>query len=731
MRETPGGSRRPAGRDDRSAPDQTRIEDLSLAVDLANGLAARAARAGGRVILGIIGPPGSGKSTVARKIVQAVGDDAVLVPMDGFHLAQEELVRQGSRDRMGAPDTFDVGGFASLLTRLRRQDEEVVYAPDFDRSIEKPIAGSIAIPRRVPLVVTEGNYLLHDDDGWRVIAPLLDTTWYVEAPRALRTERLVARRIAHGDDPAHSEQWVRTVDARNARTVERTRALADVVLERGKGATSIALTASSLPRLDESVAVPDYDRRTGDRQIVHLGVGGFHRAHLAQYIDRLRRGGDLRWRLVGVGVLEHDRALRDALAAQDDLYTLVTVDPDGSEHARVIGALSQYLFAPEEPRAVIDALADPRTRIISMTITEGGYETDGAGAFSPRSEAVLADLAADDGAAPGSALGLIVAALERRRLAGAGGVTIMSCDNLPRNGEAAREAVRGFALRRAPDLAPWIDEHVDFPGSMVDRITPATTDRTRMDLAEHFGVEDAWPVRAESFIQWVVEDRFRAGRPAFEDVGARVVEDVTPYERMKLRLLNASHQALGHLGLLAGRTMVHEAMQDADIAGFVGSYMRHEALPTLGSVPGIDLEAYCRSLEERLAGEAVRDTLDRQVVDASDRLATFLAPVIRDRIAAGDGVGHGALILAGWRQRLDDFERSGADARELPDPLRDRLLDAVREDRDRPGAFLDLPEVLGDLASSPELRAAFLRARQHLVAEGLRSALRAATTARP
>ena len=176
-----------------------------------------------------------------------MGDDAVLVPMDGFHLAQEELVRQGSRDRMGAPDTFDVGGFASLLTRLRRQDEEVVYAPDFDRSIEKPIAGSIAIPRRVPLVVTEGNYLLHDDDGWRVIAPLLDTTWYVEAPRALRTERLVARRIAHGDDPAHSEQWVRTVDARNARTVERTRALADVVLERGKGATSIALTASSLP----------------------------------------------------------------------------------------------------------------------------------------------------------------------------------------------------------------------------------------------------------------------------------------------------------------------------------------------------------------------------------------------------------------------------------------------------------------------------------------------------
>ena len=719
--------RRPAGAAERGMHDQTRISDLCLAIDLAVELAARASHSGERTIMGIVGPPGSGKSTVAQKIVQALGDDAVLVPMDGFHLAQEELIRLGRRDRMGAPDTFDVTGFASLLGRLRRRDEDVVYAPRFDRSIELPIAGAIAIPRDVPLIITEGNYLLHDGEGWQAVAPLLDTTWYVKVPRSLREERLMARRIAHGDAPDHSAQWVRTVDARNAQTVERTRELADAVLERGRGMTSKSLAASTLPRLDPSVAVPDYDRRAGEQQIVHLGVGGFHRAHLAQYVDRLRCAGDLRWRLIGVGVLEQDRALRDALAGQDNLYTLVTVDPDGAEHARVIGALSQYLFAPEDPQAVIDALSAPQTRIISMTITEGGYETDGAGEFSPRPRAVLADLAADGDDAPGSALGLVVAALQRRRLTGAGGATIMSCDNLPHNGAVAREAVRGFALRRVPDLVPWIDENVDFPSSMVDRITPATTDRTRMELAERFGVEDAWPVRAESFIQWVVEDRFRGGRPAFEEVGVHVVEDVTPYERMKLRLLNASHQALGHLGLLAGHTMVHEAMRDEDLAGFVGSYMRHEALPTLGPVPGIDLEAYCRSLEERFAGEAVRDTLERQVVDASDRLATFLVPVIRDRLDAGDGIGHSALILAGWYQRLDAFEQSGADALDLPDPLRDRLLAAVREDRARPGAFLETPEVFGDLASSPELRTAFLRARDRLCAEGLRPTLLTAT----
>lgn len=486
----------------------------------------------------------------------------------------------------------------------------------------------------------------------------------------------------------------------------------------------IHLDAGALARLGEHVDVPTYDRAAGEKQIVHLGVGGFHRAHLAQYADALHRAGETSWRLIGVGVLEHDRALRNALAAQDGLYTLVTVDPDGSEHARVIGAISRYLFAPDEADAVVDAMSAPETRIISLTITEGGYEIDGDGRFSPRSASVLGDLEAMGERPPASALGLIVAALRRRQVDGAGPVTIMSCDNLPHNGEVTRTAVEGVTARLAPDLLSWLRENVTFPSSMVDRITPATTDRTRQDLEDRFGIEDAWPVRAESFLQWVLEDDFAGGRPVFEQVGVQVVDDVGPYEQMKLRLLNASHQVVGHVGLLLGHEAVHVAMRDPDLGRLVGRFMRAEALPTLGEVPGIDLEEYCRALEERFSGDAVRDSIARQVAHAADRVRTFLLPVVSDRLAAGGRVELSALVLASWASLLERSEHSEDLSAALVDPLRPQLLAAVREESHRPGALLHLVEIFGDLGAAPGLIDAYLRARELLRAVGPREAIR-------
>ena len=487
--------------------------------------------------------------------------------------------------------------------------------------------------------------------------------------------------------------------------------------------------------LAESPLAPDYDRSAMSTGIVHIGVGGFHRAHEAACLDSLmrRRAGSaapedacLDWGICGIGMLPGDTRMRDALAGQDHLYTLIRKHPGGLRDPAVIGSIHDYLFAPDDPEAVLSLLSAPATRIVSLTITEGGYNVDDTtGEFHTFSPGAVHD--AEHPGAPTTAFGYIVEALRRRREAGTVPFTVLSCDNLPGNGKVARTAVVSQAAMSDPELADWIDGNVAFPSCMVDRITPQTTQTDIAELRRGLGVEDSWPVVCEPFSQWVLEDDFPAGRPPLEEIGVQMVDDVAPYELMKLRLLNASHQALGHLGLLAGHTMVHEAMQDKDLAGFVGSYMRHEALPTLGPVPGIDPEAYCRSLEERLAGKAVRDTLARQVVDASDRLATFLVPVIRDRLAAGDGIGHSALILAGWYQRLDAFEQSGADVLDLPDPLRDRLLAAVREERTRPGAFLETPEVFGDLASSPELRAAFLRARDRLCAQGLRPTLLTAT----
>jgi len=484
----------------------------------------------------------------------------------------------------------------------------------------------------------------------------------------------------------------------------------------------IRLTNAHPAEIGSHIPVPGYDRELVKVGIVHFGVGSFHRSHQAMFVDRLLNAGlALDWGICGVGVLPTDARMRDALTVQDGLYTLVLRHPDGREEARVIGSLVEYLFAPDDPEAVLSRLTDPAVRIVSLTVTEGGYSVnDATGEFDATLPEIAYDLSPD--AAPKTVFGLVTEALGRRRKANVPPFTIMSCDNMQGNGHVAKLAFVAFATLKNAPLGQWIAGNVAFPNSMVDRITPATTDDDRADVRERYGIDDAWPVVAESFVQWVLEDTFPQGRPPYEEAGVQIVDDVEPYELMKLRLLNASHQALAYLGTLAGYHYVHEACQQELFANFLMDYMVQEATPTLLPVPGIDLGTYRKELIERFSSAAVRDTLARLAFDASERIPKFLLPVVRDRLAAGGDISRSALVIASWAAYLEGKDERGQPI-DIVDKRRDLLVGAVQREQQDPLAFISLNEIFGDLAADPRFVDAYLNARRSLREGGTVSTL--------
>jgi mannitol 2-dehydrogenase len=455
---------------------------------------------------------------------------------------------------------------------------------------------------------------------------------------------------------------------------------------------------------------------------VHFGVGGFHRAHEAMYLDRLMNEGlALGWGICGVGVMPADQRMREALGAQDGLYTLVVKNPDGTIVPTVIGSIIEYLYAPDDPEAVIERMADPKVRIVSLTITEGGYNFNAvSGQFDETNPDVVHDL--QPGAAPKTSFGLITAALNRRRQRGVAPFTIMSCDNIPGNGDVARRSFTSFATLSSPDLGVFLKEGVQFPNSMVDRITPVTTDEDRADLQERFGIEDRWPVVCEPFAQWVLQDSFVGERPPFEEAGVQVVADVEPYELMKLRLLNASHQALGYFGYLAGYRLVHEVCQDPLFARFIRSYMDREATPTLAPVPGIDLEQYKQNLIERFSSAAVRDTVARLCAETSDRIPKFLLPVIRENLRRGGEITLSAAVVASWARYAEGVDDQGEPI-EIVDQLKDSLIANARRQREDPLAFISNRDVFGDLVDDERFRKAYTSALDALHSRGARATL--------
>jgi mannitol 2-dehydrogenase len=454
-----------------------------------------------------------------------------------------------------------------------------------------------------------------------------------------------------------------------------------------------------------TVATPTYDRSQISVGIVHFGVGGFHRAHQAYYIDKLLEQGKAQeWGICGVGVLPHDAKMRDALTAQDGLYTLILVNPDGTRDVRVIGSIVDYKFAPDDPDAVIELLAAPSTRIVELTITEGGYNIGDA----------------DES----SVFGLVTAALERRRDRGVPSFTIVSCDNIEGNGHVAQQAFTDFADKHHPGLSEWMAEHTTFPNSMVDRITPVTTPDVIENLAEQDGVEDRWPVVAEPFTSWALEDHFVDGRPPYEDVGVLTVDDVTPYELMKLRLLNAGHQGLCYFAHLMGYRLVADACSDPLIADLLIRYWDSEATPTLLPVPGIDLPAFKRTAIERFANPGVRDTVARLCADSSDRIPKWLVPVIRKNLENDGDVRLSAAIVASWARYAEGVDEQGEPI-EVVDQLKDQLIPLARSQKDNPLAFIENTALFGDLAQQPRFVEAYTWALDSLHRDGATATLEA------
>ncbi|MGV0722749.1 mannitol dehydrogenase family protein [Mycolicibacterium elephantis] len=462
------------------------------------------------------------------------------------------------------------------------------------------------------------------------------------------------------------------------------------------------LNNSTLTEL--SVDKPSYRRDEISVGIVHFGVGGFHRAHQAAYVDRLMEMGVAKdWGICGVGVMPADRKMAEVMAEQDGLYTLLLEKPDGTREARVIGSIVDYRYAPDDPEAVIELLAAPSTRIISLTITEGGYNIDTTGSGV-------------------NVFGLVADALARRRDRGVGSPTIVSCDNIEGNGDVARQAFATYAERVHPGLGDWISTHTRFPNSMVDRITPVTTAEVIDVVKAEFGVDDRWPVVAEPFTSWVLEDDFSDGRPPFEQAGVLLVDDVTPYELMKLRLLNASHQSLCYFGYLAGYRLVDEAAGDPLFARFLMEYMDSEATPTLRPVPGIDLPDYKRTLIERFANPGIKDTIARLCFGSSDRIPKWLLPVVRENLKTGAPVRLSAATVASWARYAEGVDEQGQPI-DVQDQLADILVPLARSQHDHPTAFIENTAVFGDLAREPRFVEAYLWALDSLHRDGARATL--------
>ena len=482
-----------------------------------------------------------------------------------------------------------------------------------------------------------------------------------------------------------------------------------------------SLSAASLKQFAGQVNVPSYERGRLRRSIVHIGVGGFHRAHQAVYLDDLaERRITVNWGESGVGLLPGDEHMAEAMIPQDCLYTIVERSA-ASDKARIVGSMVAYVFAPADPPRTLSLLSDPATRIVSLTITEGGYNVDShTGLFDAHNPTIRADLGHLD--APATAFGYLCVALRRRRDAGVPPFTVLSCDNLEGNGAVARTAVVSFARLVDDALASWIEAHVAFPNAMVDRITPRTTDADRAMVAETFGVKDAWPVMTEPFTQWVLEDEFCNGRPPLEEVGVQIVADVHPYETMKLRLLNASHQAMCYLGYLAGYRYVHDVMGDPQFVAFIRRLMDDEVTELLPPVPGVDLTTYKGTLLERFANPKIRDQVARICTDGSDRMPKFLLPSVAEALDQGRPHRLLTLAVAGWFRYLRGVDEQGRQI-VITDPLAVELSARANEGQDDPRPLLGLRSVFGALGRNEEWVSELSSALRELDAHGAKATL--------
>ncbi|KAI9148989.1 Mannitol 2-dehydrogenase [Paramyrothecium foliicola] len=464
----------------------------------------------------------------------------------------------------------------------------------------------------------------------------------------------------------------------------------------------LKLTSQNLPSIssrqgEQRVKIPTYDRSDVKEGIVHVGVGGFHRAHLAVYVDQLlQKHNHNDWAICGVGLRPNDAAMRDVLKSQDHLYTVIERSAKGS-FANIVGSINSFLFAPDDREAVIAKMAHPDTHIVSLTITESGYYyNENTHELQSQDPDIQHDLANEN--SPVSTFGFLYAALVRRRKAGLKPFTVLSCDNMQKNGSITRHMLESFARLRDPEMANWIAEEGAFPNAMVDRITPSTSQNDIKSLADDFLIEDAWPVVTEPFMQWVVEDKFCDGRPAFEKVGVQVVKDVhdvEQFEKHKLRLLNASHSAMAYPGQLAGFKYVHEVMEHPIYRKFIWQMMQEEVKPLLPDIPDVDIDQYCNTLMERFSNPTIMDQIPRLALNASGKIPQFIMPSIAEQIWVTGPFRRLCFVAGAWFQYINGVDDKG-NKFEVDDPMRDELQRRAKAGGSDPRELLGIKMLFGD-----------------------------------
>jgi len=483
---------------------------------------------------------------------------------------------------------------------------------------------------------------------------------------------------------------------------------------------TLKLSIANLDQLNDEVAKPSYRREDLSAGIIHVGVGNFHRAHQSAYLHRLFEiGDDHDWAIIGAGVTKYDDAMRSKLASQDWLTTVVELDPDQLS-AQITGAMIDYIEI--NPQAIIDAMAKPEIRIVSLTVTEGGYYVDAeTGGFDKTHADIIGD--SNNLGSPKTVFGIIIAALKKRKDNNVPPFTVMTCDNLPENGQVARNAVLGLASIIDIAMHDWIAENVVFPNSMVDCITPATAAREIAIVKDTFGIDDAAPVVCEPFHQWVLEDKFPNGRPALEKVGVEFVDDVAPYELMKLRILNGGHASIAYLAGLLDIHYVHDAMNNPLVAGYLNKLEHKEIMPTLTRISGVSFDAYYDKVVERFSNEAIGDTIPRLCFDGLNRQPKFILPVIEARLAANQSIEGLALECALWCRYCFGTTESG---KEIPanDNQWERLTTQAQLAKDMPLTWLELDDVYGPLARDRSFSMSFESALNRIWKNGTVAAVK-------
>ena len=477
---------------------------------------------------------------------------------------------------------------------------------------------------------------------------------------------------------------------------------------------NISLNNSTLNQIAKNMQCPSYQRDNLKAGIVHIGVGGFHRSHLAYYIHQLLQN-DLAFdfSICGVGLREADRKMYDILKRQDYLYTLMIQHPNGDVKSEVVGSMTDYILAVDTPDLLIEKLVSLDTKIVSLTITEGGYNFNPTtGGFNFENPDIQYELKNPN--SPKSMYGFLTLALRKRRALNIPPFTILSCDNIQHNGDVTRNMFLEFSKKSDVEFASWMEDTVCFPNTMVDRITPVTTAADITYLVDTYHVEDEWPVTCEPFIQWVVEDHFSMGRPAFEDLGVQFVKDVSPYEKMKIRLLNAGHSVLGIPGAIHGHLTILDCMNDVVFKSFMRQFMDMEVTPVLDVVDGIDLDSYKESLEERFANPNIKDRVSRICSESSAKLPKFLIPTLLENLRNNGSIKYATFILAAWCYYSDKRIDQEGQVIEIIDNKSEELHEISKQTAQDNLAFLNIESLFGDLIHNERFTTLYTRLIQEI-----------------